>query len=178
MVGDWFGPMRYASVYPFLKDCDKLYETLHNVGMKYFLVNKRRLPQWEIDTKRHFQVLYENRDGILFKLAPSIAFAGCEKATQPPVLKEIGPVKTEVNQGFNVQPNGESTMWFKAENATITTVAVWGETRLNTLFVNPTELTASVVPKELYSKPGQIQIYLLDTKTGTKSNSIVFTIEE
>jgi hypothetical protein len=106
------------------------------------------------------------------------AFAGCEKATLPLVLKEIGPLKTKAGQGFNVQPNGESAMWFKAENATKTTVAVWGETRLNTTFVNPTELTASIVPKELYSKPGQIQLYLLDTKTGAKSNSLILTIED
>jgi hypothetical protein len=106
------------------------------------------------------------------------AFAGCEKATLPLVLKEIGPLKTKAGQGFNVQPNGESAMWFKAENATKTTVAVWGETRLNTTFVNPTELTASIVPKELYSKPGQIQLYLLDTKTGAKSNSLILRIEE
>jgi hypothetical protein len=106
------------------------------------------------------------------------AFAGCEKSPRPLVLKEIGPLKTKAGQGFNVQPNGESAMWFKAENTTKTTVVVWGETRLNTLFVNPTELTASVVPKELYSKPGQIQIYLLDTKTGAKSNNIVFTVEQ
>lgn len=115
---------------------------------------------------------------ILVVFLMFFAFAGCEKATLPLVLKEIGPLKTKAGQGFNVQPNGEPAMWFKAENATKTTLAVWGETRLNTTFVNPTELTASVVPKELYSKPGQIQIYLLDTKTGAKSNSIVFTIEE
>jgi len=105
-------------------------------------------------------------------------FAGCEKATFPLVLKEIGPLKTKAGQGFNVQPNGESAMWFKTENATKSTVAIWGETRLNTTFVNPKELTALVVPKELYSKPGQFQIYLLDTKTGAKSNSIVLTVEE
>jgi hypothetical protein len=103
-------------------------------------------------------------------------FIGCSKA--PPVLKQMGPIKTKAGVAFNVQPNGESAMWFKTENATQTTVAVWGETRLNTTFVNPKELTALVVPKELYSKPGQFQIYLLDTKTGAKSNSLILTIEE
>ncbi len=105
-------------------------------------------------------------------------FARCEKGTPSLVLKEIGPVKTKTGQAFNVQPNGESAMWFKAENATKTTVAVWGETRLDTTYVSPTELTALIVPKELYSKPGQIQIYLLDTKTGAKSNSLTLTIGE
>jgi len=115
---------------------------------------------------------------ILIVFLILFVFAGCEKATLPLVLKEIGPLKTKASQGFNVQPNGESAMWFKAENATKTTVAAWGEARLNTTYVNPTELTALIVPRELYSKPGQFQIYLLDTKTGAKSNSIVFTVEE
>jgi hypothetical protein len=114
---------------------------------------------------------------ILVVFLMLFAFAGCEKTTSPLVLKEIGPFKTKTGQGFNVQPNGESAIWFKTENATRTTVAVWGETRLITTYVSPTELTALVAPKELYSKPGQIQIYLLDTNTGAKSNSLTLTIE-
>lgn len=55
------------------------------------------------------------------------AFAGCEKTSPQLVLKEIGPLKTKAGQGFNVQPNGESAMWFRAENATKTTIAVWGK---------------------------------------------------
>jgi hypothetical protein len=72
MVGDWFGPMRYSSLYPILKDCDKLYEKLNMLGIKYFLINKRRAGQWEINTKRNFQILYENEDGILLKLDHSM----------------------------------------------------------------------------------------------------------
>jgi hypothetical protein len=68
MVGDWFGPMRHSAFYPILKDSDKLYEKLNRLGIKYFLINKRRVGQGEIDTRRHFQILYENEDGILFKL--------------------------------------------------------------------------------------------------------------
>jgi len=104
-------------------------------------------------------------------------FAGCEKAI-PPTLKEIGPTKTKAGQAFNVQPDGQAAMWLKTENATKTTVVVWGETRLVTTFVDSKGLTALVAPKELYSKPGQFQVYLLDIKTGAKSNSLIFTVEE
>ena len=37
-----------------------------------YLINKRRAAQWEISTKRNFQILYENEDGILFKLDHSM----------------------------------------------------------------------------------------------------------
>ena len=102
-------------------------------------------------------------------------FLGCSKA--PPVLKQMGPMETKARIGFNVQPNGESAIWTITENATRTTVIVWGETQLHSTFGSAKGVTA-IVPKELYSKPGQFQVCLLDTKTGKKSNSLVFTVEE
>jgi hypothetical protein len=100
---------------------------------------------------------------------------GCQQA-QPPVLKEIGPVKTKAGVDFNIQPDGASAMWAKAENATETTVIVWGDKQVRTDYKSPELLTAPV-PKDLYAKPGQYQIRLLDTKTSSKSNSLVFTVE-
>ena len=102
-------------------------------------------------------------------------FIGCSKAA--PVLKQMGPSKTKAGVGFNVQPNGESAIWTITENATKTTVIVWGETQLHSTFGSAAGVTA-IVPKELYAKPGQFKIYLLDKKTGKKSNSLVFTVEE
>jgi hypothetical protein len=102
-------------------------------------------------------------------------FIGCSKA--PPLLKQMGPMKTKVGVGFNVQSNGESAIWTITENATRTTVVVWGETQLHSTFGGSNGVTA-LVPKELYSKSGQFQVYLLDTKTGKKSNHLIFTVEE
>ena len=102
-------------------------------------------------------------------------FIGCQKA--PLVLKEMGPSKTKAGQAFNVQPDGNAAMWFKTENATKTTVVVWGETQLKTTFADSKSITALVAPKELYSKPGQVQVHLFDMKTGVKSNSLTFTVE-
>ncbi len=102
-------------------------------------------------------------------------FLGCAK--KPPVLQKMGPMKTKAGVAFNVQTNGESAIWTLAENATGTTVIVWGETQLKSDYGSSTSVTATV-PKELYAKPGQYQVYLLDKKTGKKSNSLVFTVEE
>jgi hypothetical protein len=107
----------------------------------------------------------------------SFSFWGCSSSQAPLVLTEIGPSKTKVGQGFNIQPDGGSAMWAGASNATKTTVIVWGEKQLDTTFQNPKLLTAGV-PKDFYSKPGQNQIYLLDTKTGVKSNSLVLVVTE
>ena len=82
----------------------------------------------------------------------------------------------QAGQGFNPQAHGESAMWATVQNATDTTVIVWGETKLPTFKQAEGVLTAPV-PKELYAKPGEYNIYLLDTDTGAKSNSVVFTVE-
>jgi hypothetical protein len=103
-------------------------------------------------------------------------FVGCQKST-PPVLKEIGPIKTKAGADFNIQPDGVSAIWARTENATDKTVIMWGETKIRTDYKSPTALTAPV-PKELYAKSGQYQIYLLDTKTAMKSNSLTFTVEK
>jgi len=67
-------------------------------------------------------------------------------------------------------------MWAKTENATKTTVIMWGETQLKTTVGSPNNLSA-LVPKELYAKPGQCRITLLDTQTGVKSNAITANVE-
>ena len=101
---------------------------------------------------------------------------GCKKAATPLILTEIGPSKTKAAQGFNPQAHGESAIWANAQNTTDTTVIIWGETKLPTFNHNKVVLTAPVA-KELYAKAGQYNVYLLDTKTGAKSNSLVFTVE-
>ena len=108
-------------------------------------------------------------------LLMAFIFVGCKKAP-PPILKEIGPAKTKAGVAFNVQSDGGAAMWFVTENATETTAIYWGDTKLRTDFHNPKLLTAPV-PQELYARPAKLQIYLLDTKTGSKSNSMTFTVE-
>jgi hypothetical protein len=47
---------------------------------------------------------------------------------------------------------------------------------LNYTNVNTNGLTALVTLKERYSKSGRFQVYLLDTKTGAKSDTMVVTV--
>lgn len=106
-----------------------------------------------------------------------VIFVGCQPKEVPPLkVVKIGPTTIKTGQDFNVQPEGASALWVEAENATKTTVVVWGEKQLQSAVRVP-DLVTAAVPKELYSKPGKFQISLLDTQTGSKSNNMVFTVE-
>lgn len=112
--------------------------------------------------------------GLIVLIA--FAFVACKKAP-PPVLKEIGPTKTKAGVDFQVQPDGVSAMWFSTENGTPDTVIIWAGNKIRTDYKDPKLITAPI-PKDLYAKPGQYEIYLMNTKTGTKSNSLIFTVTD
>jgi hypothetical protein len=112
--------------------------------------------------------------GLLVVFLVIVSIIGCTKAA-PPVIKDFGPAKTKAGQEFNVTANGSSAVWIAADNVTNTTVVVWDDRRIPS-FKEPYGMSAPI-PKELYSKPGQYRIYLLDTKSGAKSNGVVFTVE-
>jgi hypothetical protein len=99
---------------------------------------------------------------------------GCHKEL-PPHIKDFGPQKVKAGEVFNVQPGGLSAMWIKADNVTDTTTIVWGKIQVNT-FKEPYGVSA-LIPKELYASSGPVQIHLLDTKTGAKSNIVVLDIK-
>jgi len=110
-------------------------------------------------------------------LCMMVILVGCQPKEVPPLkVVKVGPTTIKAGQDFNVQPEGFSALWVEAENATKTTVVVWGETQLKSAVRVP-DLVTAAVPKELYSKPGKIEIGLLETKTGLKSNSMVLTVE-
>jgi len=98
-----------------------------------------------------------------------------QKGFLPLVIQKVG--LTAIKAGKDFKFNGQFALWAITKNATETTVIIWGEMQLYTTFGSPAHLTA-LVPNELYTKPGQYQIYLLDTKTGAKSNTVVITVEE
>lgn len=90
-------------------------------------------------------------------------------------LIQMGPTTTKVNEGFQVQKNGESAIWVKGQGFTQNTKIVWGKTILKTYLSNKTTLTA-IVPKSLYAKPGQYSIYLVDVVSKSKSNRFTFIV--
>ena len=116
---------------------------------------------------------------IIFLLILSFVsfFIGCkQKVVSNLKIVKMGPTVIKVGKDFNIQPDGANAIWIQTENATKTTVVCWEETKLKTAVANPQAVSANV-PKELYSKPGQYQVYLLDTQTGAKSNVMVITVE-
>jgi hypothetical protein len=115
---------------------------------------------------------------FLIFLCIIFVFGGCkQKEVLPLKIVKVGPATIKAGQDFNVQPEGVSAIWVEAENATKATVVVWGEKQLKSAVKVP-DLVTATVPKELYSKAGQFQIYLLDAKAGVKSNSILLTVGE
>lgn len=117
---------------------------------------------------------------IIFLLMLSfVSFSiGCkQKVVSNLKIVKMGPTIVKSGQDFNVQPNGVSAMWVETENATKATVVVWEDKQLRTVIGNPNAVSA-YVPKELYVKPGRFNIFLLDTQTGAKSNTVVVTVTE
>lgn len=102
---------------------------------------------------------------------------GCKQSQPPLILKEIGPTKTKAGVGFNMQPDGGSAMWATVVNRTDSTVIVWDNRKLPT-FQHTAGIITSPIPEEFYAHPGQHEVFVLDVKTGVKSNSIIFTVTE
>jgi len=89
-------------------------------------------------------------------------------------ISDFGPRDTKAGQGFNIQPDGISALWFNTENATPSTVVVLNETVLSTSADPNGKLVTAGVPRTLFTKSGELPIYLLDQKTREKSNTVKF----
>ena len=95
-------------------------------------------------------------------------------AVAPLVLRKLGPDRTRVGQGFNLQPNGESALSVDVDNAAPGTVILLNGAPLATVFGNEHWLTASV-PPSAYSRPGRYEIYLKNPVS--ESNRLEFVVE-
>ncbi len=95
----------------------------------------------------------------------------------PLILMQVGPDRTKVSKGFNIQQGWRSAMWAITANTSKTTVIVWDGVKLETTFGGPDNLTA-YVPSNLYARRGKSEIYLWDWSDDRKSNSLYFTVED
>ena len=93
------------------------------------------------------------------------------------VLKEYGPTETKAGQVFNKQPDGESAFWAATENVTPTTVMVLNGVQLESAPQQEGRAISALVPKKLYEQQGVYSLYLLDAKTGNKSNELTFIVK-
>ncbi len=90
-------------------------------------------------------------------------------------LNSMGPYSTTEKIGFNIQPNGESAIWFNGENFNENCIVMWENTVLNTTFLDINNVTASI-PSQLYTKAGYYKIFIFDKVKYTISNKLCFTI--
>jgi len=126
----------------------------------------------------------------------AVAFAGCDKkeaqeapkqtstATSAPAqprqqlaLFEIGPMSVNAGKDFNVQPNGESALWAKAENVTPSTVIVLNNAQMKSNPKKEGKAITCFVPRSAYTTPGEYPVFLVDTKTGSKSNELKIVVK-
>jgi len=92
-------------------------------------------------------------------------------------IKDFGPRETKAGQGFNIQPDGVSALWFNTENATLTTVVILNDTTVPTSVQNDGKLVTAGIPKPLFGKAGEYTVYLVDQKTKEKSNEMKFVVK-
>lgn len=91
-------------------------------------------------------------------------------------IVEFGPTEITQGQGFNVQPDGQSAIWARIQNATGSTILVLNEHELETAVHMADNLLTAVVPDSLYQEQGSIPLYIKDTYTGIISEPVLVTI--
>ena len=93
------------------------------------------------------------------------------------MLKDYGPQDVRAGQDFNVQPSGVSAIWASTENATPATVIVIKGVRLKSDVQQDGKLITAAVPPSVYESAGEYPIYLLDEKSGQRSNELKFIVK-
>jgi len=92
-------------------------------------------------------------------------------------ILEFGPTSTKVNTTFNEQENGGAALWFKTtELKNNFPIVIWDKIPLATNNHPGKNLVTASVPNELFSKKGNYDIYILDTKNNIISNKVTFTV--
>lgn len=114
---------------------------------------------------------------VFFVLATLYLGCATKQESKQLVLKKFGPEDIHAGQIFNRQPDGESAIWAETENATPTTVLVLNGVPLESASQSEGKVVTATVPKNLYEKPGEYPLYLLDKKTNQKSNELKFIVK-
>lgn len=86
------------------------------------------------------------------------------------VVENWGPQRTFAGEGFNIQANGESSIWFDAARLkSDRNYEVWfGEALLSDVSIAAGKVGSAIVPKEFFVKAGLVPIYLTDALAGEK----------
>lgn len=100
-----------------------------------------------------------------------------------PAVPEIritkwGPESTKSGQGFNVQADGQSAMWFEASGVggASTYEVKFGETLLTNVVIQQGKGGSVLVPKSAIEKPGTYQVTLIEKPSGRTFELGMFTV--
>lgn len=87
------------------------------------------------------------------------------------LIKSVGPLGIKAGVKFNVQPDGASAIWLSTEGVPATAVPVLSGVELLAVNVRDQgKLVTAVVPDKLTKVVGKYPLFLVDKKSGMKSN--------
>lgn len=112
-----------------------------------------------------------------FKVLPKAAPAPAAKPASPlppPAVSKWGPRETEAGVDFNPH-GGTSTLWFILGRPAGDATVLFGGKPIETIAGKDCELSANV-PRNLYEKPGDYSIVILDNSTGKRSDPLTFSV--
>jgi hypothetical protein len=120
---------------------------------------------------------------ILIVIFVSAVLLGCSTETKkatPAITMEIknDPAwEAQAGHDFNVGANGVSAMWLNTRNVPKTGVLLINGVEMQTFVRDDGLLVTAYIPKAIYEKAGTYPLYILDPKTGSKSNEVRFIVK-
>jgi len=121
------------------------------------------------------------------------ALSACtdEKPEPPPKKDQVpapatekavqwGPQSTIVGEGFNVQPNGDSSIWFDLGDVSANNkYEVWfGDTRLIDVYWTPGKVGSALVPSSSLRKSGEFPVFIISKPDEKKYVLGIFKITQ
>jgi hypothetical protein len=92
-------------------------------------------------------------------------------------IEKFNPTMIKAGERFNMQPQGTSVIWIETEGlSNDSIVVVWSETKLDTIVHLERQVVTACVPEELFSTPGDFEIYLIDFENNIRSNKFIFKV--
>ena len=92
-------------------------------------------------------------------------------------LEKISPNPIQANQGFNVQPNGDSILILEVKNADKNTMVIIDGSQIKAEFINENSLHI-VAPKSITSVAGSYSVSLSDNTKNVKSNELFLVVNK
>ena len=121
---------------------------------------------------------------VLSMLFSLILIISCSKSEpqllsskSEPQLLSYGPNNIKAGTYFNGGSDSqESAFWVITKDVPLSAKIFIDDRLLNTVIDSSGSKGSAYLPKELYKEPGTHKLYILDTKTNIKTNSLDFIV--